>query len=471
MSTTSEGGSRTIAFDTDRDGNADYWEYPGAGGRIEAIAYADGTADEPGPRIELDRIDPAACPHFLIALDGVPFEVVARMHAAGRLPLFHPPTRVISCFPSMTDLALAELFHAGPCLSLQARTFDRVANRVTAGNSAYLSAANAPWAQHVAYRGSPLWDALVYLKPAVVFQRELRGTYATLERIENGTAAAYLVGPAGLGTRGGAAAIEKYLDEVEQLCERIIFERRGHVKLTLTADHGHNLVENRRITLEEQLKRGGYRLTSSLRRARDVVVIEYGLVTYAELFTQDPAGAATCLVAHPDVEFAVWPSDDALLVRDRNGEARIRRGLHGFTYEMGTADPLHLQLVLERLRAAGRVAADGEIDPEALLAATIDHEYPDPLARLWQCFHGLVHNRPDLLVNLRDGACHGSSFFRTMVGKVASTHGSLNARNSNTFVLTMLDGLPPTLRIHDVLPALQQARETHPLTPAVAAEH
>jgi hypothetical protein len=108
------------------------------------------------------------------------------------------------------------------------------------------------------------------------------------------------------------------------------------------------------------------------------------------------------------------------------------------------------------LRAAGEVGPDGAVSDDALFAATWDHVFPDPVARLWHAFHTVAETTPDLIVNLRDGWCHGSKFFHTMVGTMASTHGSLNRVNSTTFAMTMLGELPPVLRARDVLPALER---------------
>ena len=125
-------------------------------------------------------------------------------------------------------------------------------------------------------------------------------------------------------------------------------------------------------------------------------------------------------------------------------------------YDSRGGDPLKLAEIVERLRVEGKVSGDGEIAPDALFDATLDHDYPDPLARLWDAFHELVECPPDLIVNLRDGACYGSRFFHAMIGRVNSTHGSLNRASSTTFVLTTLGELPPAMRSRDVLPELEQ---------------
>ncbi len=447
-----------LAFDVDADGHPDFWEYQPVDGRVRALAYATPGTHEPGPRITLDDIPASDCPHLLIGLDGVPFEVVEELWQQGHFRLFRPPSRVVCCYPSMTDLAYADLFHEGPCLGYQALYFDRQANRLSNGNAVYFDGRNSPWLADLDYRCSLLWDAIVYLRPQGVFNHELAGMRRVFDTVENGGACAYSVGTAALGTRGGRPAMARYLQEIDAFCERIVYERRGRVRITLTADHGHDLVDHRLVSFDRLLKAGGYRPARSLRSPRDVVTIAYGLVTYAEFATQDPAGVAQCLLAHEDVEFACYPAGDAIVVRSRTDEARIAKGASGFKYEPARGDPLLLMPIIAQLRDAGKVSATGEIDEDALFQATLEHYYPDPLARLWGAFHEVVENPPDLIVNLRDGACHGSKFFFTMIRRTASTHGSLNRRNSTTFVLTTLGELPPALRSREVLPALERLR-------------
>ncbi len=459
IETRQEADELVFAFDMDGDGTPDYWTFADQSGRRRSIAYANADGSR-GPRIILDDIAAASVPHLVIALDGVPFDLVQQLYDEGHFRFFRPPSRVICCYPGMTDLAMAELMHAGPCLAYQAVYFDRVAGRMSDGNKIYLDGANSPWLAKMDYRCSLWWDVKVYLDPRSVFEHELAGMIETFASIDNNRSAfAYSVGTAGLGTRGGREAILGYLGTIDRMCEQIIHDRRGRVKITVTADHGHNLVRNERIKLDNVLKTGGYRVTTRLRDANDVIPIEYGLVTYAALYTDDPVGVARCVLNHEAVEFASYAQDDKVFVVDRQGTARIEHRPNGFAYITESADPLYLTPIIENLCAAGHVAPDGTIDDQAFFDATTAHEYPDALSRLWRAFYALVDNPPDVIANLRDGTCHGSGFFNALVGGMDSTHGSLNRINSATFTLTMLGELPPALRTRDLLPALEQLRK------------
>ena len=455
ISTYQEDDCTVFVFDVDGNKQPDFWQYQSPDGRKTAIAYAE-TTGLPIQRIELEKISPNDCPHFVLALDGVPFEIVDDMYREGHFRFFHWPSRVICCFPSMTDLALTQLFHAGKCVAYESDYFDRSANRMSDGNAVYLSGRNAPWSRRMAYRCSFWWDALAYLKPQTVFDHEMNGIWNAFHKVEEGRACAYSVASAGLGTRGGRQAIRRYLETIDRLCEQILYERKGRANITLLADHGHNLVENWNVSFRDTLERAGYRVTEELNRPGDVVEVGYGLVTYASFCTNDPVGVATCLLDHPDVEFACYRDGEDAVVCSIEGQARIRKTETGYRYEFEGADPLGLTPILETVRETGKITPDGEIDEEALFAATIEHEYPDPLARIWTGLFELVEQPPDVVVNLRDGACHGSSFFEKMIGHTASTHGSLNRMNSTTFVMTTLGELPPALRSREVLPVLRR---------------
>lgn len=453
------GGETAIAFDTNHDGVADFWQYEDAAGRKDAIAYVDPNTGAPAARITLAAMPANTVPHFVIALDGVPYEVVADLYAAGHFRFFTRPQKVICCFPAMTDLAFTDLFHAPAPTAYQALYFDRARNRLSDSSQVYLSGINSPWLPALNYRASLWWDAVVYLDPMAVFHHELRGFVKTFRAAGDGQTNVYSVGTAGLGTRGGRPAIEAYLCDIDRLCEQLIYQCHGRVNITVLADHGHDLVPNRRVRFDDYLRSSGFTPAKKLCCPRDVVALEYGLVTYAAFFTHERAAVAQCLAQHPDVDLVCYPDDHQVIILSAAGRAVLRNTPAGYIYTPQTGDPLHLTPILAELQAAGHVTADGAVDGDAFFAATVDAEYPDALARIWRAFHGLVERPPDVIANLRDGVCHGSSFFKTMIGSVTSTHGSLNRMNSTTFVLTTLGDLPHPLRGIDVMPALDALRQ------------
>ena len=442
-------GDTLVSYDMGGEGKPNYIQRMHQGRKT--VLYFDDDRD--GRTDEEIRLSPPHpdWPHYLILLDGVPHELIEELWDQGHFRLFPRPSKVISTFPSMTDLALARFFDTKPCVGVEASYFDKQANRLVGGVVAYNQGLNAPWLDLLTYHAPQSIGARAYLDPQGVFARELKEMRRTFDRVEKGWAAAYSVGTAGLGTRGGEEAIREYLGTIERFCERLVYDRRGRVRLTLAADHGHNLVQCARIGFKGHLAKSGLRLTESLQNPEDVVTVKYGLVTYAQFYTSQPAKVAAALLSRRGVDLAVYAEGDAVVVLGGGGQGRITRGAGGYAYATEGDDPLKIAPIIETLRRQGDVSADGAIDDAAFFAATVDHDYPDALHRLWTCFNGLMQQPPDVIASLRDGYCHGYWMFEYGIGKIASTHGSLNRINSTTFVMSTTGELPPAMRVEDVL--------------------
>ena len=454
--------NRIISFDIDKDGYADYWQRFDDGGRIVELRFS-WQNGEPNEVVLLDKLVSQELPHFIIALDGVPYGLVEELYRQGRFRLFYPPSRVITCFPGMTNPAFWQIFGGEQPIAYESKYFDRQVNRLVGGNDAYLSGEAADWAKKLDYCCSPKLGALSYIKPDMVFRHELKEVMDVFRRPTTGTKIAYCVATAGFGTRGGREAIVKYLETIDELCAQIVYERRGRVKISLLADHGHSASGQGRVSFEELLEESGYRLTNHFEEPGDVVAVEYGLVHYAGFYTDDPEGVAAVLLMDPVTELACYPVSKEktttegldVVVQSLNGKAVIRKAHNRYSYSAEYGDPLWLLGIIKQLRQEGKVDNDDFIDDRALLMATLNHIYPDPMRRIWMAFNGLVRKPVDLIICLKDGWVHGSGFFYAVIGKVASTHGSLNQSDSMTFAMTMLGELPPALRLEEVMPALE----------------
>ncbi|MFZ2146369.1 MAG: hypothetical protein WAV28_04040 [Sedimentisphaerales bacterium] len=455
--------SRTISFDIDRDGQADYRQRFDSADRKVELRFSQ-QLGEPNEVVLPYRLVSQEVPHFIVALDGVPYELVEELYQQGRFRLFHHPSRVVTCFPGMTNPAFQRIFGGEKPIAYESKYFDRKRNRLIGGNDLYLSGQADSWAKSLDYRCSLKLDALSYVKPDMVFRHELQQITDVFRNAQKDTRIVYSMATAGLGTRGGQEAILKYLRMIDQWCEQIVRERRGRVKISLLADHGHSASGQGRASFKRLLKESGYRLTDHLEKGDDVVTVEFGLVSYAAYYTDNPAGVAAALLTDPRTTLACYPlakdrtAVDGLdvVVQTTDGKATVRKKQGRFGYEVEYGDPLELSDIIEQMRQKGRVDSDGFIDDRAIFEATLNHTYPDPLRRVWLAFNGLVEKPPDLVICLKEGWVHGSGLFYSVIGKVASTHGSLNQLSSVTFAMTMLGELPPALRLEEVMPNLKK---------------
>jgi hypothetical protein len=430
-------------YDTNGDGQADYQLLRNPAGRIDRLVFL--AAD--GRRVvDLDTAQAALPPHLVMILDGFGWEVLDAFYREGNLRAFYPPARVICPYPSMTDLAMNDLLATGRSAGIEAKYFDRRANKLIGGNAAYLAGDNMPYNRRLDYRAGLMTDVFGYVGPWTMYLSELRGGRATWEKSSNRETIAYFVTSAGVSTKWGRDGQIRALTELQRLCDDLLRVTEGRLALTLMSDHGHSYTPGQRIDIEGHLRSHGWSLGKAIESDRDVVAVEFGLVTFASFICGNPAALAADLSSLVGVELVSYRDGPDVIVRASDGSrACITHHDGRYGYEPTGGDPLSLAPILANMPADEA----GLYDADKLLLATAEHHWPAPLQRLWRAHHDLVENPPDVLASLGDGWYFGSKSFAGAVS-VASTHGSLNRVNSTAFVMSTLGPLPGPYRSREV---------------------
>jgi len=458
------------SYDTDGDGRADYFTTQDEAGRVVRIAY-DTTGDgKPDAFVDLDAIPLSQCRHVTFILDGIGYDTVAEVWREGRLRLFYPPNRIISTFPNMTDLALADVFGTVRPDAYEVVHYDHRTDRIVGGNADYLHFKNEAWARRVAYRAGALMDPLAYLYPDVIFNAELAGFLRIFDRRDRMELFAYFVSVAGLGTRQGAEGQRKVLDRVDRLVQELVWRTRGLVKVTMLSDHGHTLARAERVNFRPLLAEKGWRVVARLERPRDVVPIEYGFVTYASFATRDRAGLAADLAGHPAVDLVTYDGGEAVVVEKPGAKATVERRGRRYRYRAEKGDPLELGPIVEKMKADGVLDADLFADDAEWFKRTVVHRYPDPLNRLWRAFHGVVEQPPDVVASLKENFFATTEWRLIWIPFVASTHGDLARASSTAFIMSTAGPLlepGAAARTMDE-PAIFEKLEGRPWPPAPA---
>ncbi|MBL7140728.1 MAG: hypothetical protein ISS74_07445 [Planctomycetes bacterium] len=455
-------------YDTDADGRADHVTVADDAGRIVRIGYdttADGQADT---FVGLDAIPPEQCRHVVLILDGIGYETVKAYRDAGRLRLFHPPAPVISTYPAMTDIALADIFQSVRPVGYEARYFDHEKNAIVGGDGDYLAMRDEDWARATDYRADTVVDPLAYLFPHHYFREELKAVVDLIDRRDRPMVVAYLVTTAGLGTKHLRDGQHDALQAVDRLAHQLVWQSRGLVKVTVFSDHGHQLVAATWIDFRKSLREKGWHVAERLKADQDVVVIDYGLVTYASFATRDRAGLARTLLEQEGVDVVTYVADGAVVAASDEGIARVECAGGRFRYVQETGDPLHLAAIVAQAKADGHLDADGFADDRTWLRLTADHEYPDPLVRLWRGFHAVTEHVPDVVASLKDGYSAGLPSRAARYPDGASTHGDLARKSSTAFIMSTAGPVPADaqpLRARD-LPAILPALLGRPWPPA-----
>ena len=437
-------------------GKADSFATENADGRTVRIAYDPMGEGKPTTFVNLDEIRLPDCRHVVIVLDGMPYDVVEAYRKKGGLRLFYPPSRMIPPYPAFTDLSLSDAFASARCFAFEALHFDHHLNRIVGGDSDYLSMKNESWARKCDYRADTLYDAISYMYPEPVFHKELADVLKLLDLHDRSTVIMYFVSTAGLATRQGEAGQIKIIEAIDRFCEEMTWRTRGLMKFTIFSDHGHTMQTCKRIDFKSQLTAKGWRVADHLEKPRDVVLVEYGLVTNAIFCTKDRPALAGDLAQVKGVRFACYEDGGTIAVRAANGNATIERRGDSFRYRAAEGDPLKLLSIFEKLKADGKLDADGFAPDRVLFDATATHIYPDACERLWRGFHGLVEEVPDVIADIDRGYFAGmESRANAVGGTIASTHGDLERVSSTAVLMSTAGPLPPILRVRDLPKAMQ----------------
>ncbi len=463
------------AEDRDADGAKDRWVYEVEGGNEERWILQDEDGDGRADRFlfykagklerEIIRSKLAGEPvrHLVLCLDGVPFEIMAALWSEGYFREFFSPQRVISTFPSDSDVALAALLHAPPSPGYENRYFDRRANRVSGGIRVTF-AQDLPYHRQLDYKLPGVLRGPAYLFPEKAFFDDLARVRARFRASSQRRFIAHLSTTDVLFHVRSPEQARRSLLVLESVVRELLYEHQGALAVTLVSDHGNTLFALGRIALEDALRAAGYRVEERLRDARSVVIPSYGLIGAVALYAHPDAWENVCRIARgiPGVDFCVFrehglepsPSEPVIVIEGRRGRARLLfdSAREAFRYDAMRGDPLRLLPILEGIRRRGRAYPDGFVSQAILFEATAEHVYPDALRRLYEAMvEGGVENPADLLLSLEDGYYFGSRRFDWFV-RLRSTHGSLTSRSSVGFIMSTDVRFPRPLSVREALP-------------------
>jgi len=310
----------------------------------------------------------------------------------------------------------------------------------------YIKGRNEPFAASLTYRAPQYVDGLSYLMGMPMFKSELNKARKLFDKLKSREVIFYFVSTAAVSVRDGAAGQVECLDRLDRFVTEVLWKSRGLVKVTMFADHGLSYEKVEWLDLRKHLAAKGWLLKDQLNGPRDVVLSTLGVVTYACLSTRRPRALSEDLITCEGVDLVSYAREDTVEVLTQDGDRAVIRARDGrFIYEPLRGDPLLLKSILARLE----MAEHGSYHPEDLLSATATHVYPAPLQRLWEAHFSQVENPPDVIVSLNDHYCNGPASFSGMV-RSTTPHGSLNYRNSLTFLMSTAGTFTSVMRSRDI---------------------
>src|SRR5690606_11463104 len=161
---------------------------------------------------------------LVLMLDGVPYTVVDSLWRAGHFADFRPPSKVISTFPALTEVAFGSIWHERP-QGYEDRYFNTEENRIEGGLLEHLfkPAEHGNFRRHVDIGPGGVSATLAYVFPTPIARRELdRLRDRLLEEAPRDTAVvAYLMATDAIAHRSGREELVRYLLLVEQFLEEL----------------------------------------------------------------------------------------------------------------------------------------------------------------------------------------------------------------------------------------------------------
>jgi hypothetical protein len=405
-----------------------------------------------------------------LCLDGVPYQVIVEAKSRGIFDNFNTPSRLLSPFPTMTNVALSMMLKETPPNGYESLYFDRQSRELKGGVRKYIGRRTpdkvpSSYMEKLDYQEPLPFEFLVYVAPETIWQADFRRFKEKfLACPADRDYFAFLKGTDGLLHIRGKNRLDVALQSLDRILKQVLQMCGSETEILLFSDHGMNLVPNRRIHLQTHLKKLGYKLTDRFTRLSDEVSIPaFGLCGYVALYCREETTEKLARDIAPleGVDLVTYKNGKDLVVLSaergqceisfQNGERRE------FSYK-GQADPLLLDSVIKEI--GSHTASE-----ERWFAATANHIYPDALSNLYRSHFGnIVNHTADILVSLKDGYYYGSSIF-SRLARLEATHGNALKPSSTAFLMSNFREFAPFVRPQDatsLLTAVERIMErTH----------
>ncbi|HYJ46823.1 MAG TPA: alkaline phosphatase family protein, partial [Pyrinomonadaceae bacterium] len=286
---------------------------------------------------KIERAGVTRARRLLLCLDGVPYEVLKAAKGRGLFDDFGEPSRLLSPFPTMTNVALSRMLGATAPLGYESLYFDREARELRGGVRKYIGwrtpdKTPSSYMDELDYQEPLPFEFLVYVAPETIWRADMRRFRERFRRApQTRDFFAFLKGTDGLMHIRGPQRLSVALSSLDKILKEIHASCGDETEIVLFSDHGMNLEENRRVNLQTHLRRNGYTVAGNLQKGdrRCVSVPAFGLCSYAALYCADDETAAQVsdsLVGLEGVDFSIHREGDAAVsVKGAQGTARIHR--------------------------------------------------------------------------------------------------------------------------------------------------
>ena len=416
---------------------------------LGALALLTACARTPPPALTgLPEAAPLLASRLVLALDGIDYRDVVAARARGLFGDFRAPSRLISTFPSISDIAWHEILGLQPTPGYQRIYFSNALQTLVGGQLDAITPIEFEERMDIAF-GTRFHHLSAYLAPDFTARREIDGVvHDFFSFTGRQTLYVYNVGPDALQhTKGDLNAYLEHLDLKLRELQAQYRERVGSsLEIVVLSDHGHNKSPGATfLPVEKSLKARGFHVSETLREPNDVAFSVDGVTTGFGVFSHpDSVAAVAQIFANMEgVELATYRVNDSTFVALQGAQrGTIVRRHHvlgdRYRYDTISGDPLAYREILERMRRDHALDADGFADTPTWIDYTAAATFPVALVRIARGHTDVARNPAPILVSVatthRIGL--GLAAITDRIISLGGTHGSLSIPSSLGVLMT-----------------------------------
>jgi hypothetical protein len=396
---------------------------------------------------------------LVLCLDGVAWQDInalqagvaldKRGHQVAAFKTYLPVSRLISTFPSCSDVAWTEMFGNEPLPGYTRSYFDNSTSQFVVLNGV---TSTVKYERQMHFQEENGWvRSRGYAFPNHEFKKEMQDFLHDFKYDSAGIDTYYAMLRTTDSAQHLSADIVRILHELDENLRQLQMEYRAQMgrdlEILILSDHGSNKAgPGKRLPIVRFLKKAGYRVTNSIRNSRDVVAPTGGILSFVEI--HNAPSETPNLVDHfvhlegIDLVLSILPGKtNAFLVCDRHdARALITEDSEKkrYKYTMLSGDPLAYGPLLDILQQQHLLDAEGFASRDSWMNISMTHKYPVALERIARGLNSAALNPATILLSLDNRYVHASFwvFQGSRLIRSSGTHGGLDQSCSAGIVLS-----------------------------------
>ncbi|MCC6242784.1 MAG: hypothetical protein IT353_08075 [Gemmatimonadaceae bacterium] len=385
---------------------------------------------------------------LVLALDGIDYRDVVAARERGLFTQFRAPSRLVSTFPSISDIAWHEIFGVLPPRGYQRIFYSNAYNDVLGGALDAIRPIEFEDRMDMAF-GTKFHHLSAYVASNSVARHEVTVAVRDFFTIrDRPTVYVYNVGPDALQhTRGDLTRYLAHLDAQLAILQATYQIKTGRtLEIVLLSDHGHNRgIDAQFLPVLKTLESHGFRMSERLAQQNDVAFSVDGVTTGFGVFVAPSMrdSLVNVLKEMDGVDIvSLLREDGQAVVHARAGRARVERRVRGarelFRYVIENGDPLRLADAVADMQREGAADAEGFASSASWVKYTSALPYPAAPERIIRGHTSVTLNPAPILVSLADGYRVGLGMvsIANRMRPLGGTHGALSATNALGILMT-----------------------------------